>query len=123
MSLTIRERGQKVFKCLQKEAVKSIRAISEATGLSKSSVWRHQQAIARRAQHPESSWWETEEGGAWLKRLVLAVVYYFGIKQGIGAESLSEFFQAIRLSRHVGCSATALRSLEQKVKEAIVAKE
>jgi len=33
----------------------------------------------------------------------------------------SEFFQAIRLSRHVGCSATALRSLKQKVKEAIVA--
>ena len=52
---------------------------------------------------------------------MLGVVYYFGIKQGIGAESLSEFFQAIRLSRHVACSATALRSLKQKMKKTIVA--
>jgi len=51
-------------------------------------------------------------GGAWLKLLVLGVVYYFGIKQGIGAESLSEFLKAMRMNRHVGCSATALRSLK-----------
>jgi len=121
MSLTIRERCQKVAKCLQKEGVKTIRAITSATGLSQSSVSRHKQAIARRDQHPESSWWETEAGGSWLKLLVLGVVYYFGIKQGIGAESLSEFFRAIRLSRHVGCSATALRSLKQKMKGAILA--
>ncbi len=36
-------------------------------------------------------------GGAWLKLLVLGIVYYFGIKQGIGAESLEEFLKAIRL--------------------------
>ena len=71
--------------------------------------------MARRDQHPESSWWETEVGGAWLRLLVLGVIYYFGIKQGIGAESLSEFLKAIRLEGHVGCSATALRNLKQKI--------
>ena len=121
MSLTIRQRCSAVAKCLQKEGVKIIRGISEATGLSKSTVSRHKQAIAHRDQHPESSWWETEAGGAWLKLLVLGVIYYFGIKQGIGAESLSEFFKAMRMNRHVGCSATALRSLKKKMKEVIVA--
>lgn len=121
MSLTIRERCSAVFKCLQEEGVKSIRAISEATGLSKSSVGRHKQAIARRAQYPESSWWETEVGGDWLKLFVLGVVYYFGIKQGIGAESLEEFFKAMRLEGHVACSATTWRSLKKKIGEAIVA--
>ena len=121
MSLTIRERCLLVAKCRLQEGAFSIRAIANATGLSKSSVGRHQQAIARRAQHPESSWWETQVGGAWLRLLVLGIVYYFGIKQGIGAESLSEFFHAIRLERHVGCSTTALRSLKQKMKESILA--
>jgi len=70
MSLTIRERCTAVAQCLQKESVKSIRAIAKVTGLSKSSVHRHKQAIASREQQPESSWWETPVGGAWLKLLV-----------------------------------------------------
>ena len=96
-------------------------AISEATGLPKSSVGRHKQGIARRAQYPESSWWETEVVLTWLKLFVLGVVYYFGIKQGIGAESLEEFFKAMRWERHVACSATTWRSLKKKMREAIVA--
>jgi len=52
--------------------------------------------MARRGKHAESSWWETQVGSAWLKLLVLGVIYYFGIKQGIGAESRSEFFRAMR---------------------------
>lgn len=114
MSLTIRERGQKVFNCLQKEGAKTIRAIAKTTGLSKSSVGRHQQAIARRHQHPESSWWETPEGGHWLKLLVYGVVYYFGIKQGIGAESLSEFLKANALGASCGLFGNCLAQQEAK---------
>jgi hypothetical protein len=53
-------------------------------------------------------------------RLVIAVVYHFGIKQGVGAESLSAFFKAIHLDTHVGSSATALRHLKHRVEAAIV---
>jgi len=70
MNLTIRQRGQKVANYLQKEGAKTIRAISSATGLCKSSVGRHLLAIARREQYPESSWWETQVGGDWLRLLV-----------------------------------------------------
>jgi len=49
------------------------------------------------------------------------VIYYFGIKQGVGAESLSEFFRAIRLSRHVACSPRTLRRQKKRMKQAIVA--
>jgi predicted PolB exonuclease-like 3'-5' exonuclease len=31
--------------------------------------------------------------------MVLGVVCYFGIKQGMGSERLSEFFQAVRLEQ------------------------
>ncbi len=59
MSQTIRERGQKVFQAAKQQSVKGIQAIASATGNSKSSVQRHQQAIKRRNQFPESEWWET----------------------------------------------------------------
>ncbi len=91
-----------------------IGAIAAALGISKSSVHRHQQGILRRQQDAESGWWETTAGSRWLKLLVLGVVYYFGIKQGVGSERLSEFLQAMRLDQHVGSSASALRILKQQ---------
>jgi len=40
----------------------------------------------------------TKEGGDWLRLLVFAVIYCFGIKGGIGSESLS-FFSAVASRR------------------------
>jgi len=94
--------------------------IVAATGLTKSSVQRHQKGIERRHQYPESSFWETSVGHAWLVRLVIGVVYYFGIQQGVGAESLSGFFKAVHLETHVGISASALRALKGRVQQTVV---
>jgi hypothetical protein len=99
----------------------ALRVIAEATGLSRSSVHRHQQSIDRAEQHPESKGWDSAVGYLWLVRLVIAVVYHFGIKQGGGAESLSAFFKAIHVDIHLGCSPTALRQLKHRVEAAIVA--
>jgi hypothetical protein len=51
---------------------------------------------------------------------VIGVVYHFGIKQGVGAESLSAFFKAIQVDTHVSSSPTALRQLKHRVEAAIV---
>jgi AcrR family transcriptional regulator len=120
MPLTIRERSQKVADCIKTNVKQTLKAIAEATGLSQSSVYRHRQAIDRRNQYPESSFWETEVGYQWLVRLVFAIVYYFGIKQGVGAESLSEFIQAIHLETHVASSASALRQLKHRVNQTVI---
>ncbi|MEO1622315.1 MAG: DNA-binding protein, partial [Cyanobacteria bacterium J06632_3] len=95
MSLTIRERSQKVAASIKENEAQTLRGIAATTNISKSSVHRHRRAIARRNQHPESIFWETTAGNQWLARLVFGLVYYFGIKQGVGAESLSEFIQAV----------------------------
>src|SRR5688572_27380944 len=87
----------------------SIRSLADRTGLSKSSVHRHLQAMDRRDRYPESSFWETPEGRAWLIRLVVATLFVFGLKRGVGAETISEFFSRLRLEAHVGCSPSALR--------------
>jgi Family of unknown function (DUF6399) len=123
MRPTIRERGQKVCQIVKEKSAAGIAAIAEATGLSKSSVHRHQQAIARRNQYPESEWWETAAGSAWLKRLVIGSLFFFGLKHGIGVGEVSQFLRALRLELQVGCSPSALATLKQHRQEAIVAYE
>jgi hypothetical protein len=120
MKLSIRARSQKVAACIKENIEQTIRRIATTTGISKSSVHRHRQAIKRRHQYPESSFWETEAGGQWLVRLVFGLVYYFGIKQGVGAESLSEFIGAVHLDTHVASSASGLRQLKARVNQAVI---
>lgn len=121
MNLNIKERCQKVFQCLSENTQKSLRAIASATGIPKSSVHRHLRTITRRQQYPASYFWETESGEKWLRSLIFGVIYWFGIKGGIGSDSLSAFFHGLHLDKHIGCSASALRTLEVQLKEQIVA--
>ena len=100
-----------IFNSIREYGQQSIRSLADRTGLSKSSVHRHLQAIERRDRYQESSFWETEAGRAWLIRLVVATLFVFGLKRGVGAETLSEFFSRLRLAAHVGCSPSALRTV------------
>ncbi len=65
-------------------------------------AWR---ACDKRAQYPESSQWETETGSAWLRLMFFSTLYQFGLKSGIGVDSLSEFFTLVRMDIHIGVSA------------------
>ena len=116
-----------IFNSLREHGKQSIRSLADRTGLSKSSVHRHLQAIDRRDRYPESSFWETEAGRAWLIRLMVATLFVFGLKRGVGAETLSEFFGRLRLEAHVGCSPSALRcvmhTLERLLRETAAAWE
>jgi len=94
--------------------------MAHQTGFSKSSVHRLQQAIARRGRYPESWLWETEEGRGWLIRLVVATLYTFGLKRGVGLETISEFFMRLRLTTQVGCSPSALRGVMQALETALL---
>ena len=104
-----------IFNSFRDHAKASIRQVARQTGLSKSSVHRLGQAMARRNQHPESGFWESEEGRRWLIRLVVAVLYHFGLKRGVGAETMREFFACLHLERHVGCSPRTLRAVMDKL--------
>ena len=90
------------------------------TGLSKSSVHRLTQAMERRNSHPESWFWETADGRHWLTRLVVATLYTFGLKRGVGLDTLSEFFARLRLETQVGCSPSALRGVMHALETALL---
>jgi hypothetical protein len=110
----------RIFTCLCDNGRQSVRRIALQTGLAKSSVPRLKQAMERRGVHPESWLWETEEGRSWLTRLVVATLYTFGLKSGVGVETLSEFFTRLRLATQVGCSPGALRHVMQALEATAV---
>src|SRR5207249_6923317 len=110
----------RIFNAFCDNAKQSIRQVADQTGLSKSSVHRLKQAMEHRDTHPESWWWETEAGRCWLIRLVVATLYTFGLKRGVGAETISEFFGRLRLETHVGCSPSALSGVLHALEQAIL---
>jgi len=101
-------------------AKQSIRHVAHQTGFSKSSVHRLKQARERRDRHPESWLWETEEGHRWLLRLVVAALFTFGLKRGVGAETISEFFGRLRLEAHIGSSPSALRRIMEALEAVLL---
>src|SRR5215468_2757992 len=113
-------KGVLICNAIREHGQQSVRHLAERIGLSKSSVHRHLQAIKRRDGSPEASLWETEAGRHWLIRLVVATLFVFGLKRGVGAETLSEFFGRLHLEAHVGCSPSALHSVMHTLERIIL---
>ena len=109
-----RFRGRKIFSQLTSKTNNSIRKIAKRLGISKSSVGRHKASINKRNQHPESHFWETDEGYAWLRLLYFGAILFFGVHCCIGAEKLSAFFKLIRLERHIGISPSTIKGICSK---------
>ena len=104
-----RSRGRKIFSQLISKTNNSIRKIAQCIGISKSSVGRHKASIDKRNLHPESYFWETDEGYAWLCHLYFGAILFFGVHCCIGAEKLSAFFKLIRLEKHIGISPSTIK--------------
>jgi hypothetical protein len=110
----------RIFNSLCDNATPSVRHLAQQTGLSKSRVHRLRQALERRNGHPEAWLWETADGRRWLLRLVVATLYTFGLKRGVGMDTMREFFVRLRLETQVGCSPSALRGVRQALEAALV---
>ncbi len=109
-----------IFNLFCRYGAQSVRKIAQKTGYSKSSVHRLKRAMDDRDRHPESWLWETEEGRRWFIRLVVATLYTFGLKRGVGADTINEFLARLRLETHLGCSPSALRGVMQALEQAIL---
>ena len=114
------DKSLRIFKCLCDHGKQGVRRIAQRTGLSKSSVHRLTQAMERRHHYPESWLWETEDGRRWLLRLLVATLYTFGLKRGVGLDTISEFFTHLRLATQLGCSPSALRGVLQVLETTVL---
>lgn len=76
--------------------------------------------MERRNSHPEPWLWETTAGHQWLVRLVVATLSIFGLKRGVGLDTISDFFARLHLERHIGTSPSALRGVMQVLEKTIL---
>jgi hypothetical protein len=51
---------------------------------------------------------------------VVATLYTFGLKRGVGLDTMSEFFARLHLATQVGCSPSALRRVMQALEAALL---
>jgi hypothetical protein len=114
------DRSLRICKSLCDYGQQSVRQLAQQTGIPKSSVHRLTQAMERRGVHQESWLWETEAGRRWLTRLVVATLYLFGCKRGVGMDTMSEFFARLHLETQVGCSPSALRGVMQALEATLL---
>ena len=114
------QRSRKIIQAIVENGKQSVYKLSKQTGIPKSSIYRLLKAILKRNRHPESEFWETVVGRQFLNRLVIAVLYDFCIKGGIGAERASEFFKRMGIDSHVGVSPTALRGKLKEIERLLV---
>jgi len=105
------QRSGQIYANLMEPGLRSIRAIAARD--CQSSVHRLVQAIERRHQYPESPCGTPVATSGWV---VWAVVYVFGVKRGIGNETLSEFFHILHLEGRIGVSPMQVRAqIEQQI--------
>ena len=67
----LRSRSRRIFSILNLSIKCSIRKLAQKAGVSKSAADCHKKAIEKRNLFPESYFWETQQGYAWLCRLFL----------------------------------------------------
>lgn len=119
--INIRQRRQQVSASFSQAGVRTIRSIAADTKIPKSSVHRHLTAIRQRDSLSASSLWTSPPGEQWLQRLVVAAIYVFVIKRGVGAESLCEFFHKLQLENHIGISVSSIRKIQGVLEGEILA--
>jgi hypothetical protein len=74
--------------------------------------------MGRRNSPPESWFWDTADGRQWLTRLVVATLSTFGLKRGVGLDTMSEFFSRVHLETQMGCAPSAVRGVMQALEAA-----
>lgn len=118
--MNFRERAVCIFKALIKNKNEaSLRELAEQTSIPKSSVHRHKVNQEIRVNTIGHDFFETTAGLEWLDRLFYIVVFIFGIQSGVGAETLSLFFDLILVNFYVASSPSNIRGIKKKMRNLI----
>lgn len=117
ITIKIQTTQRTIITYIKDKGKSSVRAISRALEIPKSTVQNHLKWLKKRRKHPESPLWDTPEGAAWLRLFVFSTLYHFGLAGNTGADRLSLFFKQLRIETHVGVSPSSLRKLMRKMEK------
>ena len=111
---------QKILRCIFGSRKKTIRKISEETGIPKSTVFDHIQKSHSRAEASGFPFLETPIGQEFLTRMVISSIYTFCIKSGLGAGRIRTFYTMMNLGSHIGISESVLLKMIKQIEAKIL---
>lgn len=106
---------EKLYRHRDSNKTESLKDASKATGVPKSTIEHHDKRRKKRAKESGTSHWDTAEGQNYLKRMIISVIYTFGIKGGIGAGRISEHLGHLQIEGVAAVSASSIQRLTNEI--------
>jgi hypothetical protein len=124
----------KLYKHRKENTAESLKSASDSTGIASSTIAYHDKRQKRRKESSGTDQWDTAWGQYFLKRMIVSVIYTFGIKGGMGGGRISEHLLHLqlegvaaessiqRLTKEIGNNILWYKELQEKdLKEAAAA--
>ena len=99
---------------------KSGRIIAKELGIPKSTVYYNLLQTQKRQSKAGTDFWDTDEGYAFMIRLVVASIYSFAVKGGFGAGKLKSYFEMLNIGSHLAISETTVLKIIKEIEKLIL---
>ncbi len=93
----------------------TLREVSESTGAPISTVAYHKARKTDRISASGTDQWETAWGQNFLKRMIISVIYTFGIKGGVGSKRISEHLGHLQIEGVAAVSESSIYRLTNEI--------
>jgi hypothetical protein len=111
---------KKLYKHRDKNKVESLTDASKATGVPRSTIHHHDKRRKKREKESGTKEWDTAWGQNFLKRMIISVIYTFGIKGGSGAGRISEHLGHLQLEGIAAVSESSIQRLTYEISSNIL---
>lgn len=108
------ELWNKLYRHREKNPSESLQTASSKTGVPVSTIAYHDKRREQREASSGTAQWDTAWGQYFLKRMIISVIYTFGIKGGVGAGRIAEHLGHLQLE---GVAAVSESSIQRLTKE------
>ncbi len=105
---------EKLYRHRNSNKEESLQKASAATGVPLSTIHYHEKRKEKRKQKSGTDQWDTAWGQYFLKRMIISVIYTFGIKGGVGAGRIREHLGHLQIE---GVAAVSESSVQRLTKE------
>lgn len=98
----------------------SLREASKSLDIPKSTIWHQEKRNEERSAEMGTDYWNTAKGQYDLKRMIISVIYTFGIKGGAGAGRIAEHFNHLNFGSVAALSQSSIRRMIKELEASIV---
>jgi len=111
----LKELWKKLYSRRRSKDWESMSSASKATGIPLSTVAYHEKRREKRKESSGTDHWETGQGQYFLKRMIISVIYTFGIKGGVGSGRIAEHLGHLQIEGVAAVSESSIQRLTREI--------